>query len=200
MLTFATGQTSKLITVQVTADRVNEANEYFMVNLSNATNAWVAGGQGLGTIENDDFSPQLRVSDVSRSEGNSGSTKFVFTVSLSSPSDSRVTVDSATANGSATKGDNDYAATSGKLTFSPGQTSKTVTVTIYGDKKKEADESFYLNLSNAQGAAIDDGQGLGTILNDDAARKADRWLGLSWAAIEDAMDDFLSVRNRKGHR
>ena len=67
--------------------------------------------------------------------------------------------------------DNDYVATSGTLTFAPGETSKTITVLIKGDKKKEADESFYVLLSNASSnALIDNAYGWGTILNDDPAK------------------------------
>jgi hypothetical protein len=58
-------------------------------------------------------------------------------------------------------------AASGTLTFAPGETIKTITVQIKGDKKKEADETFFVNLSGAANATMLDGQGLGTILNDD---------------------------------
>jgi hypothetical protein len=197
-ITFAPGQTSKTITVQVKGDTTVESDEDFAVNLSGANGATIVDSQGIGTIVNDD-GRRLRISDVTKNEGNSGATQFVFTVSLSSVSESRVTVDYATANGTAKKGDDDYTAKNGKLTFSPGQTSKTVTVTVYGDKKNESNESFFLNLGNAKGAEIDDGQGIGTILNDDDARRGDRWNMLSWAAIDDAIDDFLSFgRSRRG--
>ncbi len=78
-----------------------------------------------------------------------------------------VTVKYATANGTATAG-SDYAAVpSTLLTFAPGQTSKTVTVNVAGDTIKETNETFTVNLSGASGATIFDGQGVGTILNDD---------------------------------
>jgi hypothetical protein len=53
------------------------------------------------------------------------------------------------------------------VTFAPGETTKTITISVKGDKTKEADETFFVNLANASGARIDDGQGLGTILDDD---------------------------------
>ncbi len=174
-----------------------EANETFVLNLSGATNATINTGQATGTIVDDEA--RISISDVTRQEGNSGTTKFVFTVSLSAASAERVTVEYDTANGTAKKSDNDYVATSGKLTFRPGETSKTITVTVKGDKKTEAYETFFVNLSNATGASIDDGQGVGTITNDDPARKASRWhdwLSSTWD-INAAIDDFLEYMRKK---
>src|SRR5207244_1311511 len=106
--------------------------------------------------------------DVSRQEGNSGTTAFVFTVSLSAAYDQSVTVQYATANGTATVADRDYLSQKGTLTFAPGATTKTISITVYGDTKTESDETFFINLSGpSSNAAILDSQGLGTILNDD---------------------------------
>src|SRR5439155_20043040 len=63
--------------------------------------------------------------------------------------------------------DGDYASASGTLSFLPGDTSKSVDVTVYGDTKHEADETFTVNLSGAVNATISDSQGIGTITNDD---------------------------------
>jgi len=111
--------------------------------------------------------PSIRISDVAMAEGQKGTTYFVFTVTLSASYDATVTVNFATANGTAKTSDNDYAATSGTLTFAPGETTKTITVAVKGDRKKEANETFFMNLSGAVNALIADSQGLGTILNDD---------------------------------
>src|SRR5205085_3629805 len=78
-----------------------------------------------------------------------------------------VKVDYATADGTAKTSDNDYQAKSGTLTFTPGQTQQTITVPVNGDTKAEANENFFVNLSNSQNAAISDNQGLGTILSED---------------------------------
>lgn len=110
--------------------------------------------------------PNLSVNDVSVVEGNSGTKDATFTVSLSSAATQPVTVDYVTANGTATSG-SDYDATSGTLSFAPGETAKTVTVKIHGDRIPEANETFFLNLSNANHAWIRDNQGVGTIVNDD---------------------------------
>jgi large repetitive protein len=167
-VTFPAGSTSQTVTVQVVGDTTFEPDETFVVNLSSPSGATIADNQGVGTIQNDDAQPTLSVDDVTRAEGDTGTTAFTFTVTLSGPSSSTVTVGYATADGTATAG-SDYAATSGTLTFSPGQTSKTVTVQVAGDTVHEATETFTLDLSGATGAAIADSQGLGTIANDDAA-------------------------------
>jgi hypothetical protein len=108
----------------------------------------------------------LTIEDVSLAEGNSGTTSFVFTVSLLQASRQTVTVDYATDDGTAEVG-GDYQATSGTLIFNPGEVSKPVTVLVNGDTDVELHETFYVNLSNATNAGISDSQGLGTIQNDD---------------------------------
>jgi hypothetical protein len=168
-LTFAPGDTAKTITVLVNGDTLVEPDEMFFVNLSNGTNATIAAGTGTGTILNDDILPTLSIGDVAQYEGNSGTTPFGFTVSLSAPSTSAITVKYATADGTAMSHgkDADYSAVKGTLTFNPGETVKTITVLVNGDTIVEPDETFFVNLSAATGAAIADGQGVGTILNDD---------------------------------
>ncbi len=78
-----------------------------------------------------------------------------------------VTISFATANGSATTTGKDYKATSGKITFAPGQTTQTITVWVYGDAKKEGNESLHLNLSGPTNALLTRSRGIGTIWNDD---------------------------------
>lgn len=164
-LTFEAGQTSQSITVNVSGDTTQEADETFYVNLSTPSGASLADAQGLGTINNDDY-PSLSINDVSLAEGDSGTTYFSFTVGLSYASLGTVSVNYATANGTATAG-SDYTATSGTLSFSPGQTSKGITVAVQGDRTEEANETFFVNLSTTSGASLADSQGQGTILNDE---------------------------------
>ncbi len=111
--------------------------------------------------------PSLSLRDATVTEGNSGTTTATFTVTLSPAATTAVTVNYATANGTATAG-SDYVAASGTLTFSAGQTSKTIPVTVNGDTLGEPDETFVVNLSSPSGATILDAQGVGTIVNDDA--------------------------------
>ena len=164
-VTFDPGQTSKTVSVSVNGDRVGEPNETFFVNLSLASgNAIIADGQAVGTIVDDE--PRVSINDVSKSERQNGTTPFVFTVTLSPAPDIAVNLTFATADGSA-KSAEDYQATSGSLAFNPGQTSKTITVDVIGDKKFEGQEVFYVNLSAATGAFIVDSQGTGVVRNDD---------------------------------
>jgi hypothetical protein len=112
--------------------------------------------------------PTLSINNVRLSEGNSGTAPFTLTVSLSPTSTQTVTVAYATANGTATAG-SDYVAASGTLTFAPGAATQTLAVSINGDTTAEPDETFFVNLSSATNAVLGSAQGVGTILNDEAA-------------------------------
>jgi hypothetical protein len=90
-------------------------------------------------------------------------------VSLSGVTGVSVTVDFATANGTATTAGNDYVAQTGNLNFTPGQVSKTIQVSVNGDTTVEPNETLFVNLSNPVGATIADAQGQITITNDDGA-------------------------------
>jgi hypothetical protein len=168
-LSFAPGETSKPISVLVNGDTTPEPNETFAVNLSAPTNATIADSQGVGTITNDDQSPPaIAISNVTVTEGNSGTKNATFNVTLSKTSTSTITVNFSTESNTATAG-SDYVANTGSLTFSPGQTSKTIAVVYNGDTTFEPNEKFFVNLYNATNATIGDSQGIGTINNDDAA-------------------------------
>jgi len=110
---------------------------------------------------------ELAIDDVTITEGDSGTRTADFTVTLTAGSTVQVNVDFATANGTAIAG-SDYQSTSGTLTFTPGQTTQPVSVTINSDISFESNETFLVNLSNPVNAIIHDAQGVGTILNDDA--------------------------------
>ncbi|WP_293395506.1 Calx-beta domain-containing protein, partial [Nevskia sp.] len=173
-LSFTVGQTSKTVSLPVKGDTTVEPDETFFVNLMNPTGGAVIGdAQGVGTIVNDDgpATPSLAINDVSLSEGNAGTSNAAFTVSLSAAATGPVTVAYATANGTATAG-SDYVAGSGTLTIPTGSTSVTVNVAVNGDTAVEPDETFVINLSGASGATIADGQGQGSIVNDDTATTA----------------------------
>ncbi len=178
-ITFVPGVTTQNLTIQVIGDTQVEQNETFFVNLSGAVNGTIADPQGQGTIV-DDENPTLAINDVAIFEGNDdgfGSLRdMVFQVTMSRSSLSPVTVQFATQDG--TPGvintqptqavdTADYSATSGVLTFSPGETLKNITVKIRGENIHERDETFFVNLNNALGANIFDGQAVGTIVNDD---------------------------------
>ncbi len=116
------------------------------------------GGGGGGT--------GFSIDDVTKPEGNSGTTTFTFTVTLNPAEATTATVDFTTVDGSATAG-SDYTALSGTLTFLPGQTTATVDVSVTGDTLSEGDEQFTVELSNSSGPPIADAIGIGVIVNDD---------------------------------
>jgi uncharacterized repeat protein (TIGR01451 family) len=165
-LSFPPGVTQQTLSVPVVRDTAVEGNETFLVNLSNPSNATIADNQGVGTIIDDD-SVSITINDVSITEGDAGNVSAVFTVTLSMVGAQTVTVDYATADGSATA-PADYANNNGTLSFSPGTTQQTVTVQVVGDTVVEGDHSFYVNLTNPSNATIGDNQGVGTIIDDDS--------------------------------
>jgi hypothetical protein len=114
--------------------------------------------------------PALSINDVSVTEGSANDTSVyaIFNVSLSAASANTVLANFSTANGTALA-NSDYTPVSGTLTFSPGQTTKSITVPIFGDTSVESNETFVVNLSNPTNATIADGQGQAIIVNDDSA-------------------------------
>ena len=107
--------------------------------------------------------PELSIADVTVNEGDGTAT---FAVSLSEASDTAITVDFATADGTAIAG-SDYTGDTGTLTFAAGATSQNITVTILDDAELEADETFTVNLANAAGAEITDASAIGTIVDNE---------------------------------
>ena len=138
---------------------------------SSASSTQYQPGKGCGDknhLHERSFQCKITINDVSANEGNSGTTPFNFTVSLSDTPVDTVTVVYATADGTAFAG-SDYLPIAGTtLTFPAGVSAQTVTVPVIGDMVREANETFYVNLTNpSANALIQDGQGLGTIVNDD---------------------------------
>ena len=166
-LTFAPGVTTQTIAVPILEDTLDEADETFTVTLSNpSATATIADGTGIGTIVDNDAAPTLSIDDVTVDEAAGTAT---FTVSLSAASGQTVTVNYATANGTATSGA-DYTTTNGTLNFAPGDLTQTITVPILEDLLDELDETFTVTLSNPSATAtIADGTGIGTIVDNDAA-------------------------------
>lgn len=168
--TFAPGDTEEAATVQISGDTTAEPDETFFVALSDPTNATIDDGLGRGTILDDDQpgvagQPTISISDATLTEGNAGSKNATFGVTLSQPGTETVTVGFSTQNGTASG--KDYESDSGTVTFSPTDTSEPVTIQVTGDDDPETDETFFVNLSNPTNATIADGQGRGTIQNDD---------------------------------
>src|SRR5207249_489029 len=119
------------------------------------------------TILDDDPIPSLSISNVTVTEGNSGTVNANFTVALSAASGKTVTVDYATADGTATAPADYLAIPTTTLTFNPGQTTKTITVLVNGDILDEPNETFTVNLSNPTNATLSTATATGTIVDDD---------------------------------
>lgn len=164
-VTFTAGQSTKQVTVPVSGESDPEPNETFTLNIS-SLEASIGDGQGVGTIVNDDAVPVIGINDIVTPEGNSGTTTVFFTVSLSAPSAMAVSVNYTTANGLA-KSPGDFIATTGLLTFDPGETQKTIAVSIVGDTVSERAEGFTMQLANPSGATVGDSSGQCLITNDD---------------------------------
>jgi hypothetical protein len=113
--------------------------------------------------------PDMSISNARLVEGDAGTTNMVFTVSLNAPAPGPLSAHYATADGTAT-GAVDYLATSGTVSFAAGNTSKTISVPVVGDKPVEADETFVVNLSSPSAVHVLDAQGQGTIVDDDGVR------------------------------
>ena len=188
LLYFEPGETSKTLTVPTTDDAIDEEDEEtFLLDLRSGINLTYGGGafhlSVPGTILDDDDPPTLSVDDVSAAEGGD----LTFTVELSAESEREVTVDweAATldAEGDDAEEGTDFAAASGTLTFTPrthgfdnvtgdlvatpGETTKTFTVSTTDDAVDEEDETFTVTLSNPTHATIPDATAKGTITSDD---------------------------------
>jgi hypothetical protein len=195
-LIFADGETSKTINVPIINDNIDEDFEQAYLSLIPSGNLDTVGGRNVGTIfiEDDDIR-RIAINDVSVNEG--GGATAVFSVSLSAASSRTVTVSYGTSAGTATAG-NDYQSTNGTLTFAPGETGKTVNVSVNGDSVVEPDETFFVNLSNATNAAITDFRGVGTILNDDGLNGVISFSQSSYSVGEGAGMTTITV-NRSGN-
>jgi uncharacterized repeat protein (TIGR01451 family) len=138
-------------------------------NAASAPN--VCGGATPTPTPTPSGTPSLSINDVSQDEGNAGTTNFNFTVSLSSPAQTGgVSFTVNTANGTtnpATAGTDYVAIVNGAGSIPQGSSSTQVTVQVNGDATTEPNETFFVNISGVTGAGVTDGQGLGTIQNDD---------------------------------
>jgi VCBS repeat-containing protein len=168
-IVFASGQRTKTFTVSVLDDLLIEGNETVNLTLSGVTGASLSSPKTavVTIIDNEGNStPNLSVHDIAALEGNSGTTPFVFHVTLSPASTNIVTVLYATADDSALAG-SDYVAQSGTLTFNPGEKDKTITVQVNGDTINEPNVDFFVDLSNPVNATLAPAEAVGTIINDD---------------------------------
>ena len=169
-LEFAAGEMSKTIDITIKGDTTVESDETFLVNLRRPENATIADTQATGTIRNDDQHParSISIADADADEGDGGSVKLSFTVSLDGPSTRPISVTATTSDGTA-RAPGDYAVKSQVLTFNAGQTSKVFEVLVAGDTLDEPDEVMNVTLSDpTNDATIADGEAVGRIYDHDA--------------------------------
>jgi hypothetical protein len=175
-VSFAAGETSKTITVNVAGDTVVEPDEGFTVTLSNpAASTAIGTASASGTIRNDDASlASLSIAALSadKAEGQSGSTPFTFTVTRGGNTSIATSASWAvTGSGANAASASDFAGgvlPSGTVNFAAGETSKTITVNVAGDTVVEPDEGFKVALSNpAASTTIGTASASGAIRNDD---------------------------------
>ena len=164
-LEIAAGDTSATVRVPLVDDSDDEDPETFLLHLHSPTNAGLGDAVAAGRILDDDGLPSMLVGGA---EGVEGSVA-VFTVRLTRPADGAVTVDYATADGTAKLADGDYTETTGTLEIGAGDTSETVSVPLVDDTLDEDAETFRLVLTNPSGAdlAAADAEAVGTILDND---------------------------------
>ncbi len=157
------GQLRGTISVPILDDAEREGQETFFLSLSGAQNAEIADDEGTGTIVDDD-EPALGIEGVRAWEG---AGMMMFVVTLDGESAEEVSVGYQTREGTATEGV-DYERAAGRLRFESAEVSKTIAVRLVDDAIDEPDETFVMQLSDPEGAAIAAGEAAGTILDDDA--------------------------------
>ena len=171
-LTIAAGATESagLVTIAAVDNDADGPDRTVTVSAAAANTRGVVGPRAVAlTIVDDDDAPlpALSIGDAGVAEGDSGGEALTFAVTLDRAAPGEVTVDWATADGTAEAG-SDYAAANGSLTFDTGENAGTVAVTVAGDIVDEPDETFRVTLSNAAGATLGDAMATGTIADDDA--------------------------------
>ncbi|BBL74931.1 Calx-beta domain-containing protein [Methylomagnum ishizawai] len=169
-LTFEAGQLTQTVLVEVIGDNLTEAAETFTLVLGNPPPPYILRtAVGKGSIVNF-INPTLIVANGSVKEGADGTTSFLpFKITLSKAPTEAITVDYATQDGTATAG-SDYTATSGTLTFQPGQLTQTLMVPVIGDNVREATETLGLTLGNLSSPSpyiLKIASATGSLINDD---------------------------------
>lgn len=165
---------TQTISINVSGDELVELSETLLLTLTNILdtgNASFSDSSGVGTIANDD-SAMVLVNSVAATEGDSGTTTFMFTVALDANVDTAFTVDYATADDTATVADSDYVSKSGTVSFSGTLPDfHTISIDVNGDTTAEFDEAFDLLFTNLSASGRDvtlsSASATGTIIDDD---------------------------------
>ena len=171
-LTFSAGEVVKTVRVSINNNATAEQMEHFQLTLSAVSaNATISRPTAVAQIVDNDQATGTPVIAVTNPYVDETAQEVVFTVLLDRPSTGTVSLNYATGDGSAVAGA-DYLATTGALSFAPGEMVKTVRVALLDDVTSEVSESFSLLLSNAAGATLPDTAGVATIAANDATAVA----------------------------
>lgn len=165
-LTIPAGEATGSIPLRLVADALDEDDETVTVTLRDPAGATLGSASAAVQTIADDDAAQLSVADVVATEGTGATGFFSFTVSLSTPSAKTVGVRFTTADASATA-PADYTATTGTISFPPGETRRSFRVGIVGDAAPETGEFFLVRLEQPVGAGIGRGSAFAGILDDD---------------------------------
>ena len=170
-LSFAPGETSRMLTIDVAGDGAVEPDEGFTVTLSNPAGATLAAATAAGVILNDDATIAIAATAATVMEGNGGSTGVSFTLTRAGNTAGPATVAYAVAGTGANPADAaDFAPAAlpaGTVSFAPGETSRALVLPVAGDGLVEPDEGFAVTLSAPTGATLGTATASATILNDD---------------------------------
>jgi hypothetical protein len=166
-VSFAGGETAKTVDVPIAGDNLPEASETFNLVLSAPTGVTIADAAGTATILNDDGAAYVTVANISLTETDTATTPATFTVTRTGNTNGTTTVKVKTSNGTAAAGTDYTSLPLTSITFTPGETTKTITVDVTGDSTFEKSETFNLVLSTPTGATISDAAATATITNDD---------------------------------
>ena len=169
VITLEPGTISGNFTIPIINDELDENDETLTVKIT-ASVGIVTRAQSTLTILDDDPPPSASIADAEAFESNVGVRSLVFAVNLSAISGKTITLNYATAAGTASE--SDFVPANGTITFVPGQIRSDIVVLIPGDQISESDETLAVNLSNPNNVSIADAQGIGTIVDNDAPRLA----------------------------
>ena len=194
-LVFRSGAATATAAVAIGFDGARPASRTVTVSLASVKEPYSVGSPSTLTFNVTDRDAALSVADASVSEGPGA--RLAFAVTLDRTRDRTVLVRYATSDGTATQGE-DYSGVSGTLRFAPGETSKTVSVTVLDDAHDEGTETLTLRLSSARRAVIDDATAVGTIVNSDPM--PDAWLSRFGRAASDQVVQSIGRRLEGGER
>jgi chitinase len=166
-VSFAAGETSKVLTIPIFGSAGTAPTVQFKTSLSAPVNSYVSDAIGYANLLADAGPPQVFVRDASVAEGSSGTTPLSFTIELAGPAALPVVVTYATSDGTAKTASGEYVAASGSVTIPAGQLSASVAVSVNGNTIKTSNRAMTMTLTGVTGGGLIDTSAVGTILDDD---------------------------------